>query len=210
MYAPAGRITALATRYAVSTQVASSWVAPRPPAMCGSATLAMEESSTSMNVASVTVMATIHGLTRGRQAACGLCFSFGLGEPCAGEFEGSRGHESIVSIPLETQGIQFFTVFIDDASKTVQVRLSAPSVAHSGAQFLHLVSIVLRVQIVRQPRAAGLLFEGLSLFAGHRAADGHQVGSASIRRKHLWVQRRIVASPAKSAFFCAWSSWLYV
>src|SRR5579875_975727 len=66
MYAPAGRITALATRYAVSTQVASSWVAPRPPAMCGSATLAMEESSTSINVASVTVMATIHGFTEGR------------------------------------------------------------------------------------------------------------------------------------------------
>ena len=32
--------------------------------MCGSATLAMEESSTSMNVASVTVMAITHGLTR--------------------------------------------------------------------------------------------------------------------------------------------------
>ena len=66
MYAPAGRIMALATRYAVNTQVASSCVAPRPPAMCGRATLAMEESSTSMNVARVTVMATIHGLIRGR------------------------------------------------------------------------------------------------------------------------------------------------
>src|ERR1700679_1926939 len=67
MYAPAGRIIALATRYAVSTHVASSCVAPRPPAMCGSATLAMEESSTSIKVASVTVMATIHGLMLGRQ-----------------------------------------------------------------------------------------------------------------------------------------------
>src|ERR1700712_621019 len=57
---------ALATRYAVRTQVASSCVAPRPPAMCGSATLAMEESSTSMNVARVTVMATIQGLIDGR------------------------------------------------------------------------------------------------------------------------------------------------
>src|SRR5271170_7918938 len=67
MYAPAGRMIALATRYAVSTQVASSCVAPRPPAMCGRATFAIEESSTSMNVASVTVMAMIHGLIRGRQ-----------------------------------------------------------------------------------------------------------------------------------------------
>src|SRR5580658_7944975 len=37
--------------------------------MCGSDTLAMLVSSTSMNVASVTVMAMIHGLTAGRQAA---------------------------------------------------------------------------------------------------------------------------------------------
>src|ERR1700761_6740427 len=59
---------ALATRYAVITQVASSWVAPRPPAMCGNETLAMELSNTSMNVASVTVRPTIHGLTRGRHA----------------------------------------------------------------------------------------------------------------------------------------------
>src|SRR6266481_1342146 len=75
MYAPAGRMMALATRYAVRTQVASSCVAPRPPAMCGRATLAMEESSTSMKVASVTVMATIHGLMLGRHgfstAGCG-------------------------------------------------------------------------------------------------------------------------------------------
>src|SRR3984957_148765 len=56
---------AFATRFAVSTQVASSCVAPRPPAMCGKATLAMELSRTSMNVASVTVMATIHGLMLG-------------------------------------------------------------------------------------------------------------------------------------------------
>src|SRR3984957_9587974 len=62
---------ALATRYAVKTQVASSWVAPRPPAMCVRATLAIEESSTSMKVARVTVMATIHGLMRGRQGASG-------------------------------------------------------------------------------------------------------------------------------------------
>jgi len=40
-------------------------LAPRLPAMCGKATFAMEVSSTSMNVASVTVSAMIHGLTAG-------------------------------------------------------------------------------------------------------------------------------------------------
>ncbi len=40
--------------------------------MCGSETFAMELSSTSMNVASVTVMATTHGLARGRHAIGGV------------------------------------------------------------------------------------------------------------------------------------------
>src|ERR1019366_2083538 len=65
-HAPMGRMMALATRYEVSTQVASSGVADRLPAMCGSATLATLVSSTSMKVASITVMATIHGLITGR------------------------------------------------------------------------------------------------------------------------------------------------
>src|SRR5579863_10364652 len=39
--------------------------------MCGSATLAMLVSSTSMNVARVTVMAMAHGLYRGRQGVGG-------------------------------------------------------------------------------------------------------------------------------------------
>src|SRR5579864_7111566 len=69
MYAPAGRMIAFATRYAVITHVASSCVDPSPPAMCGNDTFAMELSSTSMNVASVTVIATIHGFTRGRHVA---------------------------------------------------------------------------------------------------------------------------------------------
>src|ERR1035438_6755992 len=56
---------AFATRYEVSTQVASSTVAERLPAMCGSATLATLVSSTSMNVASITVIAMIHGLMAG-------------------------------------------------------------------------------------------------------------------------------------------------
>src|SRR5689334_25367209 len=53
---------AFETRYDVRTQVDSSAPADKFPEMCGSATLAMEVSSTSMNVASVTVTAITHGL----------------------------------------------------------------------------------------------------------------------------------------------------
>src|SRR5204863_7389202 len=57
-----GSTMAWATRYAVSTHVASSTLADMLPAMCGSATLATLVSSTSMNVASMTVPAMNHGL----------------------------------------------------------------------------------------------------------------------------------------------------
>ena len=57
-----GRMTALDTRYEVSTHVPSSWLTDRLPAMCGSDTLAMLVSSTSMNVAIVTTSAMAHGL----------------------------------------------------------------------------------------------------------------------------------------------------
>src|SRR4051794_38376011 len=60
-----GSTTALDTRYEVSTQVPSSVVAERFPAMCGSATFAIELSSASMKVASVTVIAISHGFARG-------------------------------------------------------------------------------------------------------------------------------------------------
>jgi hypothetical protein len=50
------------TRYEVRTQVDSSALAERLPAICGSATLAMEVSRTSMNVARVTVTAITQGL----------------------------------------------------------------------------------------------------------------------------------------------------
>src|SRR2546427_7987378 len=56
---------AFETRYDVSTHVLSSCPAERLPAICGNATLAMLVSSTSMNVASVTAMAMIQGLTAG-------------------------------------------------------------------------------------------------------------------------------------------------
>ena len=54
---------AFATRYDVSIHVDSSMLADRLPAICGSETLATLVSSTSMKVASMTVMAMIQGLT---------------------------------------------------------------------------------------------------------------------------------------------------
>jgi len=51
---------------------ASSVLAPSEPAMWGSATLAMEVSSTSMKAARATVMAISQGLTRGFHAPCRL------------------------------------------------------------------------------------------------------------------------------------------
>ena len=50
------------TKYDVSTQVDSSDPADKFPAMCGSATFAIDVSRTSMNVASVTVTAITQGL----------------------------------------------------------------------------------------------------------------------------------------------------
>src|ERR1700730_8851099 len=57
-----GNTIAFDTRYEVSPQVDSSAPAERFPEMCGSATFAIDVSSTSMNVASVTVMAITQGL----------------------------------------------------------------------------------------------------------------------------------------------------
>src|SRR6516162_8990840 len=64
-----GRMIALATRYDVTVHVASSIVAERLPAMCGSDTLTTLVSSTSMKVASITEMAMIHGLMCGCSSA---------------------------------------------------------------------------------------------------------------------------------------------
>src|SRR6185369_11126535 len=60
-----GRMMALATRYEVSAQAASSTVTERLPAICGSDTLTTVVSSTSMKVANMTATATIHGFTCG-------------------------------------------------------------------------------------------------------------------------------------------------
>ena len=59
----AGRMIAFATRYDVSTHVASSVVAESDPAIYGSATAAIDVSSTSMNVASITAAAISQGFT---------------------------------------------------------------------------------------------------------------------------------------------------
>src|SRR5580765_2161332 len=57
-----GRMIALATRYEVTVHVASSMLAERLPAIFRSDTLTTLVSSTSMNVASITETAMIHGL----------------------------------------------------------------------------------------------------------------------------------------------------
>ena len=62
---------AFETRYDVSTQVLSSLLAPKLPAMCGKATLAMLVSSTSMNAAMATTIATSQGLNFGVQSVSG-------------------------------------------------------------------------------------------------------------------------------------------
>src|SRR5436305_5361319 len=61
-----GRIIALATKYEVSVQVASSTVADRFPAICGSETFTTVVSSTSMKVLDMTATAISHGLMSGR------------------------------------------------------------------------------------------------------------------------------------------------
>src|ERR1017187_5497287 len=66
-----GRTIAFDTKYEVNTQVLSSTPAERSPAMCGSDTLATLVSSTSRNVASITVTAISQGLI-------GLSFGFRL------------------------------------------------------------------------------------------------------------------------------------
>ena len=57
-----GRMIAFATRYDVSVHVASSLLAERLPAICGSETLTTVVSSTSMNVLDMTAIAISQGL----------------------------------------------------------------------------------------------------------------------------------------------------
>src|SRR5206468_1750769 len=87
-----GRMIALATRYDVSAQVASSIDADRLPAMCGSDTLTTVVSNTSMKVANITEIAMSQGLI-GRCASviallnpCVLCVL------CVSSFHVHRRH----------------------------------------------------------------------------------------------------------------------
>ena len=64
-----GSTMAFETRYDVNTQVLSSLLAPRSPARCGSATLAMLVSRTSMNAAIATTTAIAQGLNFGFQTS---------------------------------------------------------------------------------------------------------------------------------------------
>src|SRR5580700_3194001 len=70
-----GRTMALDTKYDVSTQVLSSLLEPRPPAMYGKATLAMLVSSTSMNAAIATTTPISQGLNFGRHGSGGTSCS---------------------------------------------------------------------------------------------------------------------------------------
>src|SRR6185295_1165096 len=65
-----GRTIALATRYEVSAQVASSGVTERLPAMCGSDTFTTVVSKTSIKVPNITATAIIQGLTWGMDELC--------------------------------------------------------------------------------------------------------------------------------------------
>src|SRR5215469_10666811 len=78
-------------------------LAPRLPAICGNATLAIEVSSTSMNAASATVAAISHGLTRGFQAALASGFSMvvaGAVTPGAGGSVCTSGKNSLLRLSL--------------------------------------------------------------------------------------------------------------
>src|ERR1700739_4292436 len=66
-----GNTIAFETRYDVRIQVLSSLLAPRLPAMYGSATLAMLVSSTSMNAAIATTTAINHGFALGLHGGVG-------------------------------------------------------------------------------------------------------------------------------------------
>src|SRR2546423_7704080 len=72
-----GNTIALDTRYEVSTQVASSVLAERFPAICGNETLTTVVSSTSMKVPSITEMAMIHGLTAVMSERSGIYLRIG-------------------------------------------------------------------------------------------------------------------------------------
>src|SRR5579862_6789837 len=80
---------ALATRYDVRTQVTSSTVAERLPAMCGSDTFTTVVSSTSMKVQNITEMAMIQGLT---------CLCSDMREDVANKTRGEHLQDSVLRV----------------------------------------------------------------------------------------------------------------
>src|SRR5580704_3531733 len=94
-----GRTMALDTKYDVSTQVLSSLLEPRPPAMYGKATLAMLVSRTSMNAAIATTTPMSQGLNFGRHGSGGTSRS-GAGSTSALSDMDFRLHRHSGSQPL--------------------------------------------------------------------------------------------------------------
>src|SRR5271157_3873843 len=105
---PMGRMMALDTRYDVRTQVDSSTLAERLPAMWGRETLATLVSSTSMKVASMTAMAMTQGLVEMGPARAGragtailagiqrLHLAGGVGEIGAGLIVAVKGADLVI------------------------------------------------------------------------------------------------------------------
>src|SRR5246127_1156703 len=79
-----GRTMAFETRYEVNTQVLSSLLAPRFPAMYGRATLAMLGSRTSMNAAMATTTAITQGLYFGFHGSVAGAASVGVSASAIG------------------------------------------------------------------------------------------------------------------------------
>src|SRR5579872_5476136 len=104
---------ALATRYDVSAQAASSTLADRLPAICGSDTFTTVVSSTSMNVANMTAMAMIQGLT------CGCGSGTRLYDAS------SRAKATSVS-PLEP--VDFFSASSNSASPRISISTSQAAI----------------------------------------------------------------------------------
>ena len=70
-----GRITGLAIRYEVNTQVASSTLADMLPAMCGKLTFTTDVSSTSITALDITAIAISQRFEEGLPGSGGVIFS---------------------------------------------------------------------------------------------------------------------------------------
>src|SRR5262245_54023387 len=101
-----GRMTALATRYEVSAQAASSTLAERLPAIWGSETFNTVVSSTSMKVANITATATIHGFTSGCGEGDDIRSLLFMMPQSAGGMRGRTAAGHVFGIRLRLQVVQ--------------------------------------------------------------------------------------------------------